>query len=41
MLTGFRTFMKYQRNLVCALVVSTQLLEASILIKGWFILVLI
>jgi len=34
MLTDFRTFMKYQHNLVCALVVSMQLFEASILRKG-------
>jgi len=34
MLTDFRTFMKYQHNLVCALVVSIQLFEASILRKG-------
>jgi hypothetical protein len=29
MLTDFRTFMKYQHNLVCAFVVSMQLFEAS------------
>lgn len=34
MLTDFRTFMKYQHNLVYALVVSMQLFEASILRKG-------
>jgi len=34
MLTDFRTFMKYQHNLVCALVVSMLLFEASILRKG-------
>jgi len=34
MLTDFRTFMKYQDSLVCALVVSMQLFEASILRKG-------
>jgi hypothetical protein len=34
MLTDFRIFMKFQHNLVCALVVSRQLFEASILRKG-------
>jgi len=33
MLADFRTFMKYQHNLVCALVVSMQLFEASMLRK--------
>jgi hypothetical protein len=34
MLTGFKTFMNYQDNLVCTLVVSLQDFEASILRKG-------